>query len=112
MAMGRGNDAIIMSEDALKDLRIIQDMLMPGYWECTGNDEEMQWYYCKHHQPDGDCAIYETRPSMCRNYPRPFRRCEWPQCTKRPRAPEIDYGDCIRKKDDKEVEKDVRESRV
>lgn len=27
------------------------------------------YYTCAHHQPNGDCAIYDIRPRMCSEYP-------------------------------------------
>ena len=37
-------------------------------------------FTCKHLQNNGDCAIYQTRPAMCRDYPY-GRPCEWDECT-------------------------------
>jgi len=32
-------------------------------------DRDRWWYSCRHLTEAGDCAIYETRPEMCRGYP-------------------------------------------
>jgi Fe-S-cluster containining protein len=94
MKMERGPN--ITNNQFHKDTRIIQAMLIPMYWECTGVDDEMRRYSCKHQLSNGDCGIYEERPYLCRDYPK--RRCEWPQCTKRPQPP-VEYLGELTKKD-------------
>lgn len=39
------------------------------------------FFSCKHIQDDGLCAIYETRPSMCREYPNDTFCGHNPDCT-------------------------------
>lgn len=38
------------------------------------------YYDCRHLQPSGDCAIYESRPQMCRDYPK-GGQCDKAGCT-------------------------------
>ncbi len=40
------------------------------------------FFACVHLQPDGDCGIYATRPTMCRNYPGD-EPCAFIGCTRR-----------------------------
>lgn len=39
------------------------------------------WYTCKNLTPEGNCAIYEDRPRLCRDFPYkapcPYPACEW-----------------------------------
>jgi len=44
------------------------------------SDVRGYYYTCRHHQENGDCAIYEERPDMCRGYPY-RKRCEYPGCS-------------------------------
>jgi Fe-S-cluster containining protein len=37
------------------------------------------WYTCRNLQEDGLCAVYETRPAMCREYPY-GDQCMFPGC--------------------------------
>lgn len=38
------------------------------------------YYDCRHQQANGDCAIYESRPRMCRDYPK-AGQCDKAGCT-------------------------------
>ncbi|MEX2121225.1 MAG: YkgJ family cysteine cluster protein [Pirellulales bacterium] len=54
-----------------KDFDYIRWYLLHG--EASVFIEEGSWYllvhtHCKHLQPDNRCAIYETRPQICRDY--------------------------------------------
>lgn len=47
---------------------------------------------CRNLQPNGDCSIYESRPSMCREFPNGFRcscgdLCEWDEAKALPVHP-------------------------
>ena len=53
----------------------------------TGELSSGGYYYdCRHLQPNGDCAIYEDRPTMCRNYPNGVA-CSRVGCTYTPTCP-------------------------
>jgi len=56
----------------LADILTLFPMLIPN--------AEDRHYHCAHIRPDGDCAIYESRPQMCRDYPY-GRRCTFAGCT-------------------------------
>ena len=45
-----------------------------------GFEHPVNWYRCKHHQPNGDCGIYNRRPRMCSRYPY-GAKCRYPGCT-------------------------------
>lgn len=45
-----------------------------------GISEGGYYYDCRHLRPNGDCAIYEHRPQMCREYPK-TGRCTKAGCT-------------------------------
>ena len=52
---------------------------------CFNETEEGHYYTCVHfnRSPDGDggdCAIYDIRPAMCREYPY-GRKCHYKDCT-------------------------------
>lgn len=43
-----------------------------------------RWYTCSFLQPNGDCGIYDLRPSTCRDYPQyehatrcAYQDCDW-----------------------------------
>lgn len=42
--------------------------------------EPIRVYTCRHLQSNGDCGIYENRPSMCRDYPY-GHPCKFENCT-------------------------------
>lgn len=46
-----------------------------------GDDEPFIRYSCRNLQENGDCGIYDSRPSMCRRYPYcgvcRFAGCTW-----------------------------------
>lgn len=71
----------------LTDGQAIADMLIPitrmRYTSLDGSnalvDNPGPTYTCKHHQTNGDCGIYQDRPSMCRNFPY-GRPCESASC--------------------------------
>jgi len=52
------------STSTIKDIYLLAPMLVP-IREIKG-----EWLYtCKHLKKNGDCAIYEYRPQMCRDFP-------------------------------------------
>lgn len=58
--------------------RFASGAILPDGSAAEGGD----YYDCRHLRPNGDCAVYEGRPQMCRNYPN-GRPCTKPGCTYR-----------------------------
>jgi Fe-S-cluster containining protein len=46
--------------------------------EGSEQDTKMR-YTCRHLADDGSCSAYESRPNMCRIYPRE-NKCDWNEC--------------------------------
>lgn len=44
----------------------------------SGGEEKCEWFTCKNLSEDRKCMIYETRPHLCRIYPRSY--CSWREC--------------------------------
>ena len=44
---------------------------------------ESSWYRCKHHQPNGDCGVYEDRPPMCSRHGVNYG-CNYKDCCLKP----------------------------
>lgn len=80
-----GSETVCENES---DVIKIADMLIPlGRKNINFNNQVLhvprEWFTCRHHNKEtGDCAIYEQRPSMCRNYPYEGV-CEYPLCSRR-----------------------------
>jgi Fe-S-cluster containining protein len=58
----------------------------PGRRQVNGSGGRGWFYTCRHLTHAGDCGIYETRPAMCRNFPRYERAdsCPYPACQSEP----------------------------
>ena len=72
-----GNEAIahIYPHAVFNDLGTIAAMV-----QYRGEHDGRHRYNCAHLSENGDCAIYERRPSMCVRYPY-SRRCQHDGCT-------------------------------
>lgn len=71
------------------EAEFIADMVIPLYESKAGDPSPITkkpqpqdaWYYtCRHRLPNGNCGVYEARPSLCRDYPY-GGPCEYPGCT-------------------------------
>lgn len=72
----------------IEDQEVVADMAIPIYWVPDMDRFFSDWTYtCRHLQPNGDCAIYEQRPKMCRDYPYD-EPCHHPGCTLKNRGEE------------------------
>lgn len=58
----------------IPDVETIAPMLIP-----LGIFRGQELFTCKHLAKSGDCAIYETRPQMCRDFPGP-EPCKYRNC--------------------------------
>ncbi|KKK79505.1 hypothetical protein LCGC14_2832790, partial [marine sediment metagenome] len=73
---GQRNDitkAPVLDGDVIADMVVYRGFRR---WSCDNIAEELQaqsemhFYTCRHFDKEsGDCAIYETRPRMCKDYP-------------------------------------------
>ena len=74
------------TETIAEDIDTVAEMVYPIDWVPTSEEvaHDKDWghytYGCKHLQETGDCAIYERRPRMCRDYPY-GSRCPIEGCT-------------------------------
>jgi len=70
-----------------QDGKMIADMVIPIYWVERKNrltsEVPLYMYTCRHLQLNGDCAVYERRPRMCRDYPYD-KPCPIDGCTMKP----------------------------
>lgn len=72
-----GNEALAHTYPyaVFQDLGTIAAMV-----QYRGERDEQPRYSCAHLSENGDCAIYERRPSMCARYPY-GKRCAYEACT-------------------------------
>lgn len=76
---------ILQRRSQMEDGDLVADMVIPIGFSCDAPSGEVLgepcwWYTCCHLLPSGDCAIYESRPEVCRSYPY-GSPCKYPGCT-------------------------------
>ncbi|MGZ3686893.1 MAG: YkgJ family cysteine cluster protein [Bdellovibrionota bacterium] len=69
--------AMAGAEDASSDTRMIAAMVIPV---ASSKDGREHLYRCKNLGVKGDCAIYDRRPQMCRDFPE-AKGCHFWKCT-------------------------------
>ena len=81
--MQNGGPKVIFYEEEITIAAMIE-YLDSARFDVDGTPIEFKvpvyWYRCKHHQPNGDCGIYNRRPKMCSRYPY-GNQCRYPGCT-------------------------------
>lgn len=62
------------------DIHLIASMARLNSIETSADGRKDYRYRCVHLQEDGNCGIYEIRPTMCRDYPYD-KGCTFDGCT-------------------------------